>query len=162
MPMIISDRPMYRRRTSVWDDQAILQEACLILKRRLKRQGSISDPATTVDFLKVRLAGLEHEVVYVIYLDTRHRVIEAEVAFSGTVDSSEVHPRVIVKRALELNAAALICAHNHPSGDATPSTADHAITQRLKSALALVDIRLLDHFVVTADTYASFASMGRL
>lgn len=160
--MIISDRPLLRRRSSVWDDQAILDEACTILRKRLKRLGTLSSPGDTKEFLRMRLAGLEHELFYVLYLDTRHRIIEAEVAFHGTIDGAEVHPRVIVKRALELNAAALICAHNHPSNDPTPSTADHAVTQRLKSALALVDVRLLDHFVVTVEGFTSLAEMGRI
>lgn len=160
--MIISDRPFLRQRSQVWDDQAILNEACAILRKRLKRQGTISDPAASVEFLKMRLAGLEQEVFYVLYLDTKHRVIEAEAAFNGTIDSAEVHPREIVRRALELNAAALICAHNHPSGDPTASLADHALTRRLKEALALLDIRLLDHFVITAERFTSLAAEGRL
>lgn len=160
--MIISDRPFLRQRSAVWNDEAILNEAAAILRKRLKRIGTLSDPTTATEFLRVRLAGLEYEVFYVLYLDTRHRIIEAEVAFTGTIDSAEVHPRVIVKRALDLNAAALICAHNHPSGDATASQQDHALTRRLKEALGLVDIRLLDHFVVTADEFTSLAALGRL
>lgn len=160
--MIISDRPFLRLRSKVWNDEAILNEAAAILRKRLKRLGTLSDPTAATDFLKVRLAGLEHEVFYVLYLDTKHRIIEAEAAFTGTIDSAEVHPRVIVRRALELNAAALICAHNHPSGDVTASLSDHALTKRLKEALALVDIRLLDHFVVTAEAFTSLAAIGRV
>lgn len=162
MPMIISDRPFLRQRSKVWNDEAILNEAAAILRKRLQRLGTLSDPTAATEFLKVRLAGLEHEVFYVLYLDTKHRIIEAEAAFTGTIDSAEVHPRVVVRRALELNAAALICAHNHPSGDAAASSADHALTQRLKSALALVDVRLLDHFVVTAEECTSLAACGRV
>lgn len=160
--MIISDRPFLRQRSKVWNDEAILNEAAAILRKRLRRLGTLSDPTTATDFLRVRLAGLEHEVFYVLYLDTKHRVIEAEAAFTGTIDSAEVHPRVIVRRALDLNAAALICAHNHPSGDPTPSLCDHALTKKLKDALGLVDIRLLDHFVVTAEAFTSLAAMGKV
>ncbi|SDR10744.1 DNA repair protein RadC [Pseudoxanthomonas sp. CF125] len=160
--MIISDRPFLRQRSKVWNDEAILNEAAAILRKRLRRLGTLSDPTTATDFLKMRLAGLEQEVFYVLYLDTKHRIIEAEPAFTGTIDSAEVHPRVIVRRALELNAAALICAHNHPSGDPTASLSDHALTNKLKEALGLVDIRLLDHFVVTAEAFTSLAAMGRV
>ena len=162
MLMIISDRPFLRQRSSVWNDEAILNEAAAILRKRLKRLGTLSDPTSATDYLRVRLSGLEDEMFYVLYLDTKHRIIEAEAAFTGTIDSAEVHPRVIVRRALELNAAALICAHNHPSGDATASLADHALTKRLKEALGLVEIRLLDHFVVTAEECTSLASMGTI
>jgi DNA repair protein RadC len=95
-----------------------------------------------------------------VYLDNRHRIIDVAELFHGTIDGASVHPRVVVQQALELNAAAIIFYHNHPSGVAEPSHADEAITRRLKEALALVDVRVLDHFVVTAGESVSFANRG--
>lgn len=95
-----------------------------------------------------------------MFMDTRHRLIAFEEMFFGSVDGAEVHPREVVKRALQLNAAAVICAHNHPSGNPDPSAADRAVTARLKQALALVDIRLLDHFVIGEGPPSSLASKG--
>lgn len=141
-------------------DAAILAAATAILQRRLERLGTLTDPAEAAAFLRMRLGGETNEVFYVLYLDNRHAILAAEAAFSGTIDQAEVHPRVLVRRALELNAAALICAHNHPSGNAEPSAADRALTGRLKQALALVDIRLLDHIVVTAGACTSLAARG--
>ena len=94
------------------------------------------------------------------FLDTQHRLIAVERLFSGSVDSAEVRPRIVVQRALALNAAAVMVAHNHPSGDAEPSAADRAVTAQLKSVLRVVDVRLLDHFVVTAGQAVSMAAMG--
>ena len=96
----------------------------------------------------------------VAFLDSRHRLIAVERMFSGSVDGAQVHPRVVVQRALALNAAAAMVAHNHPSGYAEPSAADRAVTTQLKSALAMVEVRLLDHFVVTADRAVSMAARG--
>src|SRR5690606_40540494 len=107
-----------------------------------------------------RLRSLPHEVFACLFLDTRHRVISWEELFRGTLDGAEVHPREVVKRALALNAAAVIFAHNHPSGSGEPSAADRAVTARLKQALALVDIRLLDHFVVGDGVPVSLAARG--
>ena len=109
---------------------------------------------------RYRLANHEREVFSVAFLDTRHKVIAVEDLFAGTLDGAEVHPREIAKRALTLGAAAIICAHNHPSNNNEPSGADRAVTARLKQSLALVDVRLLDHFVVTADGYTSMAARG--
>ena len=141
-------------------EEGILQSAAAILLRRLERLGTLSNPSAAEQFLRTRLAGEDNEVFYVMYLDTRHAILAAEAAFNGSIDQAEVHPRVIAKRALELNAAALICAHNHPSGNAEPSAADRAVTARLKQALALVDVHLLDHFVVTAASCTSLAARG--
>src|SRR5579859_2569033 len=143
-----------RRQT---EDETIAA-AAEILRQRMMRLGSLTDPGAATNFLRMRLGGIEHEVFFVMYLDNRHRILAAEVAFNGTIDGAEVYPREIVKRALGHNAAAIICAHNHPSGNAEPSAADRAVTLRLRDALALVDIRLLDHFVVTSDAYMSLAS----
>ena len=107
-----------------------------------------------------RLRDKTREAFYVLFLDNQHRVIKGEVLFEGTIDSASVYPREVVKRALDHNAAALILAHNHPSGAAEPSQADRRITRRIGDALALVDIRVLDHFVVGDGEVVSFAERG--
>jgi DNA repair protein RadC len=121
----------------------------------------IRSPMDTEDFLKARLTGLEHESFCIIYLDNRHRVIDFDELFRGTVDGTSVYPREVVKESLARNAAAIILAHNHPSGVAEPSQADERITKRLKAALELVDIRVLDHLIV-GETVTSMASRGSL
>jgi len=123
---------------------------------------SIRSPMDTEHFLKARLSNLEHELFCCVYLDNRHRVIAFEELFRGTIDGTSVYPREVVKSALQHNAAAVILAHNHPSGVAEPSQADERITKRLKAALELVDIRVLDHIVVGHDKCTSFASRGLL
>ena len=121
----------------------------------------IRSPMDTEDFLKARLAGLEHESFCIIYLDNRHRVIDFDELFRGTVDGTSVYPREVVKESLARNAAAIILAHNHPSGVAEPSQADERITKRLKAALELVDIRVLDHLII-GETVTSMAARGSL
>jgi DNA repair protein RadC len=106
------------------------------------------------------LSKLEYEVFQVIYLDTQHRVISSEEAFRGTVNQTAVYPREIVKRALQLNAAALVVSHNHPSGELEPSNSDHLLTKHLKEALQTVDVRLLDHIIVAANKTLSFSERG--
>jgi DNA repair protein RadC len=120
----------------------------------------LGDPRGVRDYLRVHYAGVEREVFLCLFLDNRHRLISAEEMFKGTIDGASVHPREVVKRALQVNAAAVILAHNHPSGVADPSQADELITSRLKDALAIVDIRTLDHLVVGASTVTSFAERG--
>ena len=127
----------------------------------LPRGQSIRSPADTEAFLMARLRDLPHELFCCLYLDNRHRIILFDELFRGTIDGTSVYPREVVKQALSVNAAAVIVAHNHPSGLAEPSQADELITQRLKDALALVDIRVLDHFVV-GDEVVSFAERGLL
>ncbi len=122
----------------------------------------IRSPADTEAFLLARLRDLPHELFCCIYLDNRHRIIAFEELFRGTIDGTSVYPREVVKQALAANAAAVILAHNHPSGVAEPSQADERITRRLKSALELVDIRLLDHLVIGDGTSTSLASRGLL
>ena len=119
-----------------------------------------ASPKATRDFLRARLRDLEHEVFCCLYLDKRHRLIHFEELFRGTIDGASVHPREIVKLALQRNAAAVIVAHNHPSGIAEPSQADELITQRVKEALALVDIRLLDHIIIGDGICVSLAERG--
>lgn len=121
---------------------------------------AIRSPADTENFLKKMLAGRQHEQFMVVFLDNRHRVLDARVLFEGTIDGTSVYPREVVKLSLELNAAAVILAHNHPSGVAEPSQADERITRRLKSALELVDIRVLDHLIVAGSGCTSLASRG--
>ena len=107
-----------------------------------------------------KLGGLEREVFAAVFLDTRHRLIEYAELFQGTIDGAEVHPREVVRKALRCNAAAVIVAHNHPSGVVDPSAADRVVTTRLKQALALVDVRLLDHFIVGGRQSLSMAEKG--
>ena len=123
---------------------------------------AIRSPADTEAFLRARLQHLGHEVFCCLYLDNRHRVLRFEEMFRGTIDGTSVYPREVVKEALSVNAAAVILAHNHPSGVAEPSNADERITRRLQSALALVDIRLLDHLIIGHGAATSLASRGLL
>ena len=123
---------------------------------------AIRSPADTETFLLARLRDRPHEVFCCLYLDNRHRVILFEELFRGTIDGTSVYPREVVKQALAANAAAVILAHNHPSGVAEPSQADERITRRVKSALELVDIRLLDHLVIGDGTTTSLATRGLL
>lgn len=134
--------------TPTTTEEEILRAAEEILTRRFRRGDALSDPQAAGRLLKARLAHIESEVFSVVFLDTRHRVIAVEDLFHGGIDGCEVHPRVVLKRALELNAAAIILGHQHPSGEPEPSSSDRALTTRLKQALALVDVRLLDHFVI--------------
>jgi DNA repair protein RadC len=145
---------------------ATLQAAIEIARRhyqQLMMTGSaLANPRATREFLRMRLRDLPYEVFAIVYLDNRHRVIGFEELFRGTIDGASVHPREVVKRALAKNAAAVILTHNHPSGLAEPSQADELITRRLKEALALVDIRVLDHLVVGDAVCESFAERGLL
>ena len=128
----------------------------------LRRQPVLQNPRAVRDYLSVHYAGQEREIFGCLFLDNRHRLIAVEEMFLGTIDGATVHPREVVKRALKLNAAAVILAHNHPSGVAEPSQADELITARVRDALALVDIRVLDHLIVGGATVTSFAERGLL
>ena len=143
------------------DRNTVLELAAQYLAEDLQRGSALESPEATETFLRCKLDRRDHECFCVLFLDTRHRVIAYEELFTGTIDGATVYPRVVCKRALELNAAALIIAHNHPSGIPEPSLADQAITRRLKDALALLDIRLLDHFVV-GDKAVSMAARGMM
>lgn len=123
---------------------------------------AIRSPADTEDFLMAKLRDLPHELFCCLYLDNRHRILKFEALFRGTIDGTSVYPREVVKQALAVNAAAVILAHNHPSGVAEPSQADERITRRLQAALELVDIRLLDHLVIGDSRCTSLASRGLL
>ncbi len=142
-------------------------QAALELARRhyqeLMQAGSaLENPQLTREFVRMRLRDLPHEVFCCLYLDNRHRVIAFEELFRGTIDGASVHPREVVKQALSRNAASVILVHNHPSGQAEPSRADELITRRLKEALALVDIQVLDHLVVGDGVCESFVERGLL
>ncbi len=132
------------------------------LKQNLERGVSLTSPAMTMDYLQTVLRDRKREIFTCLFLDTRHRVIAAEDLFQGSIDGACVYPRVVAERALRLSAAAVIVAHNHPSGVSEPSLADQAITRRLKDALQLLEIRLLDHFVVGDGPPVSMASRGML
>ena len=123
---------------------------------------TIRSPADTEAFLTARLRDLPHELFCCLYLDNRHRIIHFEELFRGTIDGTSVYPREVVKQSLSVNAAAIILAHNHPSGVAEPSQADERITRRIKAALELVDIRLLDHLIIGDGITTSLASRGLL
>jgi DNA repair protein RadC len=140
--------------------QAVVEIGRRQLSETLHAGPCLASPRTTRDFLATRLRDLEHEVFCVLYLDKRHRLIQFEELFRGTIDGASVHPREVVKLALQKNSAAVIIAHNHPSGVAEPSQADELITQRVKAALALVDIRLLDHIIIGDGVTVSFAERG--
>jgi DNA repair protein RadC len=143
-------------------DDDVIAAALRILSQRLVYTSALCNPRTTRSYLALRFAGLEHEVFACIFLDARNRVMACEELFRGTIDGASVHPREVVKRALVHNAAAVIFTHNHPSGVAEPSHADELITRRLKDALALVDIRVLDHLVIGGAVVESFSERGLL
>lgn len=142
--------------------QAALELCRRYLGAKLSRSGVLSNPKETRSFLAVSLRGYPHEVFACLFLDNRHRVLSFEELFKGTIDGTTVHPREVVKRALANNAAAVIFAHNHPSGVSEPSQADVLLTRRLRDALSLVDIRVLDHFVIGDGEAVSLAEKGLL
>lgn len=143
--------------------QAILELARRSLQEELAATSSLSSPESVRDYLRLTFSGLPHEVFAILFLDAQNRLIRMEEMFRGTLTQASVYPREVVKRALELNAAAVILAHNHPSGVSEPSRADELLTRSLKNALSLVDVRILDHFVVAGSGQPlSFAERGLL
>jgi DNA repair protein RadC len=140
----------------------ICEAAAAYLLEDIQRGPPLSSPKETEKFLRLKLIDIKTEVFCCLFLDTRHRVIAFEELFHGTIDGATVYPRVIAQRCLELNAAAVILAHNHPSGTAEPSLADQVITRRVKEALALLDIQVLDHFVIGDNEPTSMAQRGML
>jgi DNA repair protein RadC len=142
--------------------EEILAGARSVLARSLRRGKLLESPRAVHDFLVVTLGKLPHEVFGVLHLDNRHRLIEWQELFRGTLDGATVHPREVVKEALARNSAACVFVHNHPSGVSEPSQADELITRRLKEALALVDIRVLDHVIVAGGDLTSMAEKGLL
>jgi DNA repair protein RadC len=142
--------------------QAARELAARAIAEDLRGRDCLSSPRAVGDLLKLKLAGLPHEVFVCLQLDAQHRVIAIEELFRGTLTQTSVYPREVVKAALRANAAAVIFAHNHPSGVAEPSQADEILTRSLKSALALVDVQVLDHFIVAGTRVMSFAERGLL
>jgi DNA repair protein RadC len=140
----------------------LLDMAREILMEDLQRGDSLTSPEKTRDYLRCTLGDCKREMFHVLFMDTRHRVIAGETLFQGTIDSASVWPRVVAQRALELNAAAVILAHNHPSGEPEPSRADRALTDKIRDALALLEIRLLDHFIVGDGAPLSMAERGMI
>lgn len=142
--------------------QAVLEMARRALGESLRQHDVLSTPAAVRDYLRLRIAGLEHEVFVAVFLDAQNRVLKTEELFRGSLTQTSVYPREVVKRALAHNAAGVILAHNHPSGVAEPSQADRWLTDQLKQSLALVDVRVLDHFIVAGQSGLSFAERGWL
>ena len=142
--------------------QAVLEMSRRALSEEMRAGDALNSPGAVRDWLRLKLSGLPHEVFLAVFLDAQNRVIEAEELFRGTLTQTSVYPREIVKRALARNAAGVILAHNHPSGVAEPSQADRWLTDQLKSALDLVDVRVLDHFIVAGGVGLSFAERGWL
>ena len=143
-------------------DSQVIDAATAAVGRALRRGIIFDSPAVAQKYLPAMLGGRPHEVFCLAHLDNRHRLIAFEELFRGTIDGASVHPREVVKSALQHNSAAVILVHNHPSGVLEASQADQLITHRLREALALIDIRVLDHFIVAGEQVLSFAGKGLL
>jgi DNA repair protein RadC len=144
-------------------EQEIVEQAMAILESHMRSPGVVlTSPAMVRDFLRLRLAGKQYEVFVAIFLDAQHRVIEVVDMFTGTLTQTSVYPREVVRACIEKNAAAVMFAHNHPSGIAQPSRSDELLTRNLKDALELIDVTVLDHFVVGDTAIVSFAERGLL
>ena len=157
--MLKSQQLLSTNNTILTDDE-IVDLASRIIFRRLKREGKISSPRSTVDFLKLKLGSYEREVFSIIYLSNNNEIIEYKELFFGTINSASVYPREVVKDVLRVNAASVL-AHNHPSGSVEVSTADKLITGKLIKALSLIDVEVLDHLII-GNSYASFAELNLL
>lgn len=142
--------------------RAVMEMARRALGEDMRESDALNSPAAVRRYLSLLLKDKPHEEFWAVYVDTQNRVIDTEMLFRGTLSQTSVYPREVVKRALATNAAGIILAHNHPSGVAEPSQSDRLLTQVLKQALALVDVRILDHFVVAGTNGVSFAEMGYL
>jgi DNA repair protein RadC len=138
----------------------VLELSRRALAQQLTQKPLFNTPQAVRDYLQLQLGARSYEVFAVLFLDSQHRLIELEEMFRGTLTQTSVYPREVVKRALTLHAGSVVLAHNHPSGTAQPSRADELLTQTLKAALALIDVRVLDHFVVTGQQAVSMAEMG--
>lgn len=141
--------------------QAVIEMSRRYFTEQAKVVDVLSSPELVKNFLKCRLGDEINEVFAIVYLDNRHRVLKYEALFTGTVDGAAIYPRIVVKKVIDYKATAVIFAHNHPSGNPEPSQADIAITERLKKALNLIDVRLLDHFIIGSEV-VSFAERGLL
>jgi DNA repair protein RadC len=144
------------------DEDATILRALLVLRARFKSRNVLATPDEVKDYLRLQAQGLEHEVFAVMYLDAHHRLLSYEPMFRGTLTQTAVYPRELVKRALANNAAAVILHHNHPSGMCTPSRGDEVLTQTLKCALAMVDVKVLDHVITSDEGALSMAEHGLL
>lgn len=142
--------------------EEVLVHARCVLARRVRRGAAMSSPQTVRDYLRLRFGAREHEVFCVLFLDAQNRIVDFAELFRGTVTQTSVYPREVVKEALARNAASVILAHNHPSGSAEPSRADEHLTQVLRQALGLIDVRVLDHIVVSTAEAVSMAERGLL
>ncbi|GAB4345783.1 MAG: DNA repair protein RadC [Gammaproteobacteria bacterium] len=164
-PLLEADRRSFCARPGLGDSKYAQLQAVLEMGRRhlgeaLRRGDLLTDPSKTRDYLTARLRGYPFEVFAALFLDNRHRIIAFEELFRGTVNGASVHPREVLRRCLHHNAAAIIFAHNHPSGVAEPSLADRKLTEQLQQALAPVDVRVLDHIIVGDGPATSFAELG--
>lgn len=157
---VCEDSGKFVTRRPVTEKQLIEVARRLIDRRISDYADALTDPQLVREFLKLHIGDREREVFFVLFLNNQHCVIAAEEMFQGSIDGASVYPREVVKRALQLNAGAVILAHNHPSGSSNPSGADKQLTERLKNALGLVDIRVLDHFIVGEGIPFSFAEHG--
>ena len=162
--LAVSHESVRQITNSYADDAALINAALRCLESRFasSRSNALTSPGAVRDYLRLLLAPLEHEVFIGLFLDAQNRVIATEELFKGTLTQTSVYPREIIKAALRHNAAALIFAHNHPSGVAEPSRADECLTANLKRTLALVDVKVLDHFIVAGAQVLSFAERGLL
>ena len=142
-------------------DDSIINKALSILAKRMKKIGQVfSSPDSVKSFCALKIGALEHEVFGVLFLDSQNRLIDFQEMFRGTLSQTSVYPREVVKACLSINAASVILTHNHPSGSLTPSRADESLTQVLKTALALIDVRVLDHIIVSSANSLSMAEKG--
>ena len=144
------------------DEDNVIAQGLAILSRRMRTNDQLSSPDSVRDYLRLSLADREYEVFVVVLLDSQHRVLRCEEMFRGTLSQTSVYPREVVKTALTSNAASVIFAHNHPSGVSEPSRADELLTRELRAALALIDVKVLDHFVIAGAESLSFAERGLL
>jgi len=148
---------------SVQNEDWIVQQAIVLLERRVFKAGPrLERPAAVRDYLRLKLVAEPNEIFVVVFMNSMHDVLAVEPMFHGTINATSVYPRVVLQRALQLNAAAVIFAHQHPSGTTEPSNADRLLTEQLKTALALIDVRVLDHFVIGQGAPYSFAESGLL
>lgn len=164
MPVVINDSCLESLSDiSVQNENWFVQQAIALLERRVFKAGPrLERPAAVRDYLRLKLVAEPNEIFVVVFMNSMHDVLAVEPMFHGTINATSVYPRVVLQRALELNAAAVIFAHQHPSGTTEPSNADRVLTEQLKTALALIDVRVLDHFVIGQGAPYSFAESGLL
>ena len=164
MPVTINDSCLESLSDiSIQNEDWIVQQAIVLLERRVFKAGPrLERPAAVRDYLRLKLVAEPNEIFVVVFMNSMHAVLAVEPMFHGTINATSVYPRVVLQRALQLNAAAVIFAHQHPSGTTEPSNADRLLTEQLKTALALIDVRVLDHFVIGQGAPYSFAESGLL